>query len=483
MTLTIETVENLAPDQASLTAAQKLLKPAKWSGHGFSSQHHLAWAQCQGSGSKPYYTVIDIDDHGYKCTCPSRKFPCKHSLALMLIYINEPALFTPDEIPSWVADWLSRRRKTNKSNDSDEPSQHKDKPSLSAIEILPALSVEEEAKKAAAAAKRAEKLKADTDMRISVGLLELEQWMQDQLRMGLGAFLDKAGQSCRQIAARLSDAKAAALASRLDELPAELLAYQNEEKAHYVVKAFGKMVLLIQAWRANPNDADTRRAVYHTESRESLLDNPNTLRIQGVWQQLGEIVETRKDGLISYANWLVRISPDNNAQNATTPDFALLLDFEHAAGRQRQISLPLGAYIEGELCYYPSRVPLRAFFVQQKTFFQTEHQQTPTYPPTTSALLPAYQQVLSRLPWINQMPYLLPSGRIVQDKAGRYWWKIAETTADHPLATPYIALNNKEISKLLLGSEFTSGFILWQGERGQLISAMSKNWGLLSCLN
>lgn len=80
-----EAIEAAAPDQASLAAAVKLLKPALWSNFGGSADGRLIWGDCQGSGANPYRLAVDLVDIGSKCTCPSRKFPCKHALALMLM--------------------------------------------------------------------------------------------------------------------------------------------------------------------------------------------------------------------------------------------------------------------------------------------------------------------------------------------------------------------------------------------------------------
>lgn len=76
-------IEAAAPDQASLSAAIKLLKPALWSGLSGSADGKLIWGDCQGSGANPYRLAVDLDNVGSKCTCPSRRFPCKHALALM----------------------------------------------------------------------------------------------------------------------------------------------------------------------------------------------------------------------------------------------------------------------------------------------------------------------------------------------------------------------------------------------------------------
>jgi hypothetical protein len=84
MSLSLEKVEALAPDQASLDAARKLLKPGGWPALAMNGSG-LVWGECQGSGSTPYRAVVSETDAGYKCTCPSRKSPCKHSLALWLL--------------------------------------------------------------------------------------------------------------------------------------------------------------------------------------------------------------------------------------------------------------------------------------------------------------------------------------------------------------------------------------------------------------
>ena len=70
-------------DTASAKAAKGLVVPAKWPTLGASEA--ALWGECQGSGSKPYQVQIDPSEPAFRCTCPSRKFPCKHGLALMLL--------------------------------------------------------------------------------------------------------------------------------------------------------------------------------------------------------------------------------------------------------------------------------------------------------------------------------------------------------------------------------------------------------------
>ncbi len=71
----------LAPDAASQRAAAGL-GPPRWSGAGAAGD--LVWGLCAGSAKQPYQAIVDLAGPAYKCSCPSRKFPCKHALALLL---------------------------------------------------------------------------------------------------------------------------------------------------------------------------------------------------------------------------------------------------------------------------------------------------------------------------------------------------------------------------------------------------------------
>jgi hypothetical protein len=61
----------LAPDAASSMAAQGLLNPSTWPTLGSSAV--AVWGECQGSGSKPYKTQVDLSGPHFKCSSPSRK--------------------------------------------------------------------------------------------------------------------------------------------------------------------------------------------------------------------------------------------------------------------------------------------------------------------------------------------------------------------------------------------------------------------------
>jgi len=339
MDLSLETVQNLAPDQASLNAAKKLLSPSKWPVKQQDQSVNTIWGECQGSGSKPYYVMADVVEHGYKCTCPSRKFPCKHVLAIMWQFSLDANSFSPDEPPEWVNEWLGRLRKssspantaTKTANENAGKNSNKNI-NLTNEPVKKALTAEESEKLAMANAKRAEKVRQNTKASIDAGIIEFKQWIDDQLRTGIDGFLKETTGRCRQIAARLVDAKATNLASRVDEFPAKLLGLDLNSQVNFVFKELGQLAVLAQAWETTPELPDVKRAVNTSEKREQvILDNKNKGAI-GLWQVIGKRQETRKDGLISQATWLV-----NTAE--TEAKLALLQDYFPASSGTQNLGM------------------------------------------------------------------------------------------------------------------------------------------------
>ena len=63
-------IEQLAPDQASLSAGLKLAKSVNWPVLMRGEGEALIWGECQGSGSAPYRVVVSATagEVVYKCT-------------------------------------------------------------------------------------------------------------------------------------------------------------------------------------------------------------------------------------------------------------------------------------------------------------------------------------------------------------------------------------------------------------------------------
>ncbi|MCR6638365.1 MAG: SWIM zinc finger family protein [Sporocytophaga sp.] len=102
-----EQVIALSPDIASAKSGKDLAKIEKWV--SVYKNENALWGECKGSGSKPYQTQIDLNNIAFKCSCPSRKFPCKHGIGLLLLFAKTPTSFIDSESPDWVTEWLAKR--------------------------------------------------------------------------------------------------------------------------------------------------------------------------------------------------------------------------------------------------------------------------------------------------------------------------------------------------------------------------------------
>jgi uncharacterized protein (TIGR02996 family) len=83
----------LAPDQASIPAAEKVLKKGGFGKVEASADGKGWWVVCRGL-TDTYQVSVRVNEGrlACACTCPSPKYPCKHALAL-LIYLHDH----PDE--------------------------------------------------------------------------------------------------------------------------------------------------------------------------------------------------------------------------------------------------------------------------------------------------------------------------------------------------------------------------------------------------
>ena len=191
-TWSLQQVEQLAPDAAAFKAAQGTAKPAKWSNLGCNERH--VWGECQGSGSNPYQVRADLIELAYKCSCPSRKLPCKHTLALLVLMAN--GAVPPGTPLAFVEEWAGNRAKRAEAKQNREAQ-------ASAAEPDPE-----------ARAKRIEK----RENRIGAGLDQLQTWIADIVGQGLAATRGQGTGLWTQMAARLVDAQAPGLARRVREL-------------------------------------------------------------------------------------------------------------------------------------------------------------------------------------------------------------------------------------------------------------------------
>ncbi|MFE7480119.1 SWIM zinc finger family protein [Streptomyces sp. NPDC057552] len=434
---TVEQVLALAPDDASRKAGNKLASAGHWSGAGFDGSGAV-WGLCKGSGSKPYQTVVDTTGPAYKCSCPSRKFPCKHALGLLLLRASGDGALQPGEQADWAAQWLESRRGRA------EAKQARQQAAASG-ESAPGPA------DSAAARKRAER-RAE---RVTGGAQELEQRLTDLLRGGL-ATADHAGYALwEETAARMVDAQAPGLAGRVRELGA--IPGSGPGWPVRLLEECGLLHLLDTAWLGRERLPEPLAATVRT--RVGLPMSAEGPPVRDHWLVLAQY-DTPDGRLVTRRIWLY------GRESGRT---ALLLSFG-AVGRAPELALPTGATLDAELTPYPGgglRAELGRQFALPVAVPGPEAGGAEALPPaptpealrsvpgalpgtppgaSVAAALAAYGDALRGDPWLDAWPVTLRDVIPVPSGDG---WQLADAEAESALPLAPAALSRPGLWKLV----------------------------------
>lgn len=373
-TFTTDQILALAPDAASAKAGQGLASPRKWVALGCTEQ--AAWGKCQGSSASPYQTQIDLSEPAFRCSCPSRKFPCKHGLGLFLLLANQPNAFTEKQQPDWVTERLESRTKRADKR-AEKVAKQTEKPAKTVADP-------------AAQTRRA----AERDAKVTAGFAELELRLRDLVRNGLAAAQQQSSTLWETVAARMVDAQApgvARLVRIMATLPATGQGWQEKLLAHA-----SKLFLLTEGYsrlQTLPADtqADIRTVAGWTYSQDELLSQTG---LRDHWIVLGQRVED-EDRLRVQFTWL---------QGHKTQRSALLLHFA-VANQPLDISVVPGTVIDAELVFYPGAYPLRAL-VKTRNGATLLIDTLPQGLGIAEAVT-TYATALAHNPWIERLPVSL----------------------------------------------------------------------------
>jgi hypothetical protein len=370
----------LAPDAPAQRTASSLASGRAWTLTGAARDSAL-WGECHGSAAAPYRTVVDLARSGgpgaglsgsaYQCSCPSRKLPCKHVLALMLLWADGAVAGDPDGPPEWAARWLSARAARAARTAQAEPAE-------------PA-----GPKDPKAALRRAEQREA----RVATGTAELERWLCDQVRQGLAASQKSGYGHWDDIAARMVDAQAPGLADRLRALA--VVPYSGAGWDARLLEEYALLRLLTLAYRgqarlAAPLRDSVRSRIGFTVRQAELQARGEPVRDR--WLVLARR-DVEGDRIRTRRTWL---------RGAKTGQAGLVLSFA-PAGMSLDDSLPVGSELDADLVFYPAAVPLRAVIL-------ASHGTAEGGPPdagTVTGLLNGYAAALSADPWLDSWPAVL----------------------------------------------------------------------------
>ncbi|MBQ5332147.1 MAG: SWIM zinc finger family protein, partial [Oscillospiraceae bacterium] len=125
--ITDELIRSLAPNAAAVSNGKKISSSGDFKGLSKTEDETLIFGECMGSGKNPYHTSADFsgDSPIFRCSCPSRQFPCKHSLALMYEWLAKKT-FTVSEIPDDIAQ--KREKAAKRAEKAAMPAEEKKAP-------------------------------------------------------------------------------------------------------------------------------------------------------------------------------------------------------------------------------------------------------------------------------------------------------------------------------------------------------------------
>ncbi|MGW7525402.1 SWIM zinc finger family protein [Streptomyces sp. NPDC054783] len=425
---TAEQVLSLAPDAVSRKAGGKLGTAGPWSEAG--SGEGTVWGLCKGSGSRPYQTVVDladVDGPAYKCSCPSRKFPCKHALGLLLLWtVDDSSVPASAQPPDWAEQWLEGRRRRAKSK------QGRSEGSSGSGSADPE-----------AARRRAER----RTERVTAGATELEHRLADLLRGGLAA-AEQAGYALwDETAARMVDAQAPGLASRIRELGA--IPASGAGWPARLLEECALLHLLDQGWLRRDRLPDALAAT--VRSRLGLPGTADGTPLRDRWLVLAQYDKVDPK-LTTRRIWV---------HGATSGLTRLLLSYG-AAGRAPELSLPVGLALDAELSAYPGAGRSRSALGER---FAPAAPAAFRPPGTSTAEAAArYGEALRDDPWLESVPVTL--GRVIPVPDGDEW-QLADADADSALPLTRAARSRPGLWRLVALSGGTPVTVFGEcGHRG-----------------
>lgn len=417
----VEQVVAVAPSPKSVAAAEPLATPSRWSGIG--ADERAVWGRCRGSGAEPYETMADHAQVAWRCTCPSRKHPCKHVLALLLLWARGQV--QPGAAPAGVVSWVAARDQRSAASQpvvergggaGDQQVDGLDRPDRDPDRDLPEPSGTPDRGDL-------DRSRDERVARMMEGLVELDRWLEDRMRTGLADPALARYATWDALAARLVDARAGALANRVRRL-AGLVGAAPDWQAE-VLAELGLLHLIAQAGRRLPTlpgnlaDAVATASGWQVRQVEVLAGVPET----DDWIVLGRS-DTREDRIEVRRLWL---------RGVESGRWAMLLSF---AAYQQVLddSWVVGTVVRSDLHRYPGD--------SLRVLAGTRHADPlPLLRVDGLSIADACTAVGARVaiePWIERLAVTVTAAPTFSDRR----WVLTDSTGSLPLLAGPVALGS-----------------------------------------
>lgn len=280
--ITEQQILALAPNSTAASNGKKISKSGGFVRLACSLDDTFYFGECKGSGSKNYSVSADFIEPltpVFRCSCPSRQFPCKHSLGL-LYEMLENKTFETCEIPSEI---LTKREKKQakeikkEENSSEEKAQAKKKTSKAAV---------------------TKKVKKQLE-----GLELTEKLIQNLLQAGLGTIGGTDVTTYRQLSKQLGDYYLSGPQRLLNQLILEIEAFQKDQKEYHYEAAID---VLKKLWNLTKKSKEYLQGKLEQEQVDTEA-NVLVEELGGIWKlsELEALGRSKENAsLIQLAFWV-----------------------------------------------------------------------------------------------------------------------------------------------------------------------------------
>ncbi|MEM6964572.1 MAG: SWIM zinc finger family protein [Bacteroidota bacterium] len=381
---TTQQILSFAPDAGIAQRAQELATARKW--RNLQANERAIWGECKSSGATYYLTAVDLKGPAFKCNCPSRKFPCKHAIGLLLLVANQSDNFhITNDHPEWVKAWLEKRD-TKKVEEKDEVAEE----------------IAQYKREVAKAKTRSKRM-----LQMEAGIDDLEMWLMDTIRQGLASTERQGHAFWKDISARMVDAKLGGVGRRIESM--QLLQGGNVNWVDRMLAQMADLYLVAKGFHQLENlpmplQQELLSVAGVNTKKDEVLEQQG---LRDEWMVMGQI-EGIEDNLNFRRIWL---------QGQQTNKNALLLDYVWGdAGFPNHF--PTGKILRAELCFYPRAFQLRAIL---KLPFEILNQ-----PKTMSgfsdfrSFSEAYSKALFANPWLLDFPVCFENVTPIKNKNQLY---------------------------------------------------------------
>lgn len=285
----------LAPNPAAASNGRKISQKGGFVKLERTQDDTLYMGECTGSGKNNYITsadYIDEDNPVFRCTCPSRQFPCKHSLALMYEMLAKKE-FGICEVPEDILKKREKKQaKESKANEAAKPESEMTEEEKQKAE-----------KKKASAARTAKNAKVKKLKSQLEGLDMVEKVVNELMAAGLGTIGGASLKTYQQLAKQMGDYYLPGPQRLCNQLLIEITAFQkDQDEAHYdaAISVLEKLWTLIKKSRQYINEKLENDDV-------ALEDTVLYEELGGIWKlsELEELGKSKKNAVLMQLSFWV----------------------------------------------------------------------------------------------------------------------------------------------------------------------------------